>query len=162
MDRDWTAPSASMTLVEPTWARRDLPILVAAYKRLDADDRQSVEQLEEMRQELGLSVQDFAAGLEALEGADPPCIEVMIAGGWSDDKAGGGFVTGVSERARRELGAWPSPEGLVEQLAVALAKAADGEQEPERKSRLAAAAEALRSFARDVAVSVVADRLGRL
>jgi hypothetical protein len=86
----------------------------------------------------------------------------MLAGGWTDETAGGGFVTGVSERARRELGAWPSADVLVEQLAAALARAADEEQEPERKSRLRGAAEVLGGMARDIAVNVISSRIGQL
>ena len=39
----------------------------------------------------------------------------------------------VTERARRELGTWPSPESLVEALAAALEVAADTETEPGRE-----------------------------
>jgi hypothetical protein len=151
-----------LTEVESTWARRELPILVAAYRQVEEGAPQSVGQLEETRQELGLSVRDFAAGLEALEGADPPYIELQVAGGWTDEKAGGGFVEGVSERARRELGAWPSADTLVEQLAAALARAADEETEPERQSRLREAADVLAGMARDIAVSVISQRIGQL
>lgn len=107
-----------------------------------------------------MSVKDFAAGLEALEGADPPYIEVTSAGGWTDEKAGGGFIESVSERARRELGAWPSAETIVEQLAAALRRAADEEPELERKSRLRAAAEVIAGMARDVAVGVISAKIG--
>jgi hypothetical protein len=150
-----------MSSIESTWATRDLPILVAAYRRVESQAPQSVGQLEEMRQELGLTVQDFAAGLEALEGADPPHIELMVAGGWSDERARGRFVTGVSERAHRELGAWPSTDVFVEQLAAALARAADEEQEPERKSRLREAAEVLGGMARDIGVNVISAKIGQ-
>jgi hypothetical protein len=99
--------------------------------------------------------------VQALAGADPPYIEVSLSGGWADDHAGG-MIERVSERARRELGSWPSPDDLVAQLAAALAQAADRESEPERKSRLRAAADALGGVAREVAVRVISDRLGRL
>jgi hypothetical protein len=150
-----------MSHVESTWATRDPPILVAAYRRVEAREPQSVGQLEEMRQELGLSVGELEAGLEALESADPPYIETVIAGGWTKDKAGGGFITGVSERTRRELGAWPSADTFVEQLAAALSRAADEEPEPERKSRLREAAEVLGGMAREIAVNVISAKIGQ-
>jgi hypothetical protein len=152
-----------VTNVEDTWARRDLPILLAAYRRVESGERPPVAgQFEELRQELGLSVPDFERGLAALADADPPYIEVQVAGGWSDEKAGGGWVDGVSERARRELGGWPSADTLVDQLAAALRQAADEESEPERKGRLREAADVVGGMARDVAVAVISARIGNL
>ena len=151
-----------MPTIESTWARRELPILAAALRRLDSGEQRSLQQLEEIRQELDLTPKDLAAGIEALESADPPYIEVEVAGGWTDERAGGGFVVSVSERARRELGSWPSAESLVEQLAAALSRAADDEPEPERKGRLRDAAEVLASTARDIAVGVISTKIGRL
>ena len=119
-----------------TWATRELPILAAAFRRVDARERSSVGQPEEIRQELGFTPKVLLAGLNALEGADPPYLEFEVAGGWTNERAGGGYITGVSERARRELGTWPSADNLVEQLVAALTKAANEETEPERKSRL--------------------------
>jgi hypothetical protein len=119
-------------------------------------------QFEEMRQELGLTVADLERGLNAPAEADPPYIELQLAGGWSNERAGGGWVDGVTERARRELGAWPSPDTLVDQLAAALSEAADEESEPERKSRLRQAADVVGGMARDVAVAVISARIGNL
>jgi hypothetical protein len=82
--------------------------------------------------------------------------------GWGNDRAGGGYVTHVSERARCQLGAWPSADGIVEQLIEALSRAADDEAEPERKRGLRGAAEVLAGMARDVAVNVISARIGQL
>jgi hypothetical protein len=146
--------------VEDTWARRELPILLAAYRRIESGERPSAGQAEQMRQELGMPVRDFQRGLEALVNADPPYLEVRFAGGWSDEKAGGGFVDDVTERARRELGAWPTADMFVDQLAEALRRAADDEPEPERQGRLRQAADVLGGMARDVAVAFVSAKIG--
>jgi hypothetical protein len=142
-----------------TWASRDLPILRAALRRLDAGE--DMPDLEEIRQELGFTGNELLAGLRALESADPPYIGFDLAMGWSEDQASG-HVTGVSERARRELGAWPSAESLVDALAAAFAEAADAEEEPAKKNRLRSIAEGLGDAVRDIAVSVIAKRLGEL
>jgi hypothetical protein len=142
--------------ISDTWASRDLPILAAALRRLDAGEDPS---LEDIRADAGLTVAQLAAGLKALEGASPPYIEVGYTGGWTDDQANG-WVDRVSERARRELGAWPSAASLVADLVEALSAAADAEPEPERKSRLRTAADFLGGAARDVAVSVLAQKIG--
>lgn len=142
--------------IESTWTTRDLPILRGALRRLDAGEH--FPSLEDVRAETGLDVAQMRAGLKALEAAWPPYIEVSYTMAGPDRV--GGHVKNVSERARRELGAWPSAETLVDRLAAALAEAADAEDEPERKGKLRAAGDALASFARDVAVSVVSAQVG--
>jgi hypothetical protein len=148
--------------VEDTWVRRELPILLAAYRRVESGERPSVGQLEEMRRELGMTVRDIELGLAALADAAPPYIELQLAGGWSEEKAGGGYVDAVTERTRRELGAWPTADSLVDHLVEALGRAADDEPEPERKGRLRQAADVVGGMARDVAVAVISARIGRV
>ena len=110
----------------------------------------------------GSRPRELLAGLGALESADPPYLDVAYGGGWSDERAGGGYVSEVSERARRELGAWPTADGLLEQLVAALIREAEEEPEPERRGRLRNAADVLGGAARDIAVSVISARLGRI
>jgi hypothetical protein len=145
--------------LESTWASRDLPILRAALRRLDAGE--DYPELEAIRQELGFSGDDLLAGIRALESADPPYIDVELGMGWREDHASGSFA-GVSERARRELGTWPSAESLVDALAAAFAQAAEATQEPEEKRRLRAIADGLGGAARDIAVGVAVRLLGDL
>ena len=74
-----------------------------------------------------------------------------------DGRASGvlnGNVSQVTGKARREVGAWPTAEGVVDQLVAALAEAADAETEPERTSRLREAAETLGSTGYRIAVDV--------
>lgn len=100
--------------LEITWATRELPILRGALQRLDAGD--DFPDLHEVREALGLDSKQMDAGLRALESASPPYIELEWAGY---------FVKSVGERARRELGTWPSAETVVDRLAAALADAAE-------------------------------------
>jgi hypothetical protein len=144
--------------IAETWTSRDLPILAAALRRLDAGE--DVVDLEELRHEVGLDVATMRAGLKALESAWPPYIDVSHTMAGPDQV--GGHLQGVSERCRRELGTWPSADGLVDRLAQALADAADREAEPDRKNRLKALAEGLGGIARDVAVGVISAQLGKL
>lgn len=109
-----------------------------------------------------MTVRDLELGLAALADADPPYIELQVLGGWSEEKAGGGYVDAVTERARRELGGWPTADSLVDQLAEALGRAADDESEPERKGRLRQAADVVGGMARDVAVAVISARIGSI
>ena len=116
---------------------------------------------EEIRQAVGVSVREFEAGIDALAGADPPYLAVQLAGGWTKERAGGGYVE-YSERTRRELGAWPTPDNLIEELVAALSRAADNETSESERSRLRAAAEVIGGMARDIAVGVVTTRLGQV
>ncbi len=51
----------------PTWATRELPILRAALRRIDAGE--DLPTLEDIRAEAGLDVVQMRAGLMALDGA---------------------------------------------------------------------------------------------
>lgn len=143
------------TTLESTWTTRELPILRVALRRLDAGEM--FPNLEEIRAEVGLDVTQMRAGLRALEHALPPYIEVAYTMAGPDRV--GGHVADVSERARRELGTWPSAETVVDRLATALAEAADAEDEPERKGKLRTARDVLAGMAREVAVAVISKQV---
>jgi hypothetical protein len=144
--------------IRETWAKRELPILTFVLRRFDAGEQ--LVELEEVRAALEMPGPQMWAAANALRDASPPYIEVEFTGGWGDWRAGG-IITSVYERTRRELGAWPSADSVLEQLVAALAAAADTEPEPERKGRLRAAAELLGGMARDIAVQAIGVQLGR-
>jgi hypothetical protein len=139
-----------------TWSWRELPILRAALRRLDAGA--GLADLEDIRAELGLTGDNVWAGVHALQESTPPYVTASYTMGWRQDHASGS-ISAVSERARRELGTWPSADQLVTELAAALEEASE-QAEPEQKTRLSVAADALSGFARDVAVAVVARHVG--
>lgn len=145
--------SSTLVNVEDTWASRELPILEASLRRLDAG--QGFAQLRDIADELTFADDEIRAGVRALCDAQPPYLSVQWAGGRAI-----GHVDAVFERARRELGSWPSADAMVTQLVAALTSAAEAETEPERKGRLRAAAEVIGGMARDIAVAVFAKRLG--
>ena len=137
-----------------TWTTRELPILRAALSRIDGGDEYA--DLDELRVELGLTAGEVFAAVGALANASPPYLDVELRNGVRSP----GRIDSVDERARRELGTWPTAENVVAELAAALRVAADEAYEPEEKGRLGAAADALTGFARDVAVAVVARHVG--
>src|SRR4051794_37710320 len=98
--------------VRYTWAERDLPVLREALRRLDDGDQ--FPNLEQIRRAVGLSLEQMRTALHALGTADPPYITYSE---YAASEAVAGHIDGVSERARRELGSWPSAEGLVDRLA---------------------------------------------
>jgi len=58
----------------------------------------------------------------------------------------------VSERARRELGTWPSADVMLEQVIRALREAERSEARPEEKGKLRATIDYLVGAGRDIAV----------
>lgn len=92
---------------QSTWAIRELPILTTALLRLDAGE--DVAEFADLARETGLSENQLWAGLRALKTAQPPYIELD-----------GKDIWGVTERARRELGTWPSATSVVDALAAGI------------------------------------------
>jgi hypothetical protein len=142
--------------VRYTWADRELPILRSALRRLD--EGMSFAALEEIRLEVGLDVSQMRAGVQALESASPPYLTLRLT--MSGPDVVGGYVLSVSERARRELGTWPSGEDMLDRLVAALEAQAADTVEPEKQSKLRAAAAVIGGMAREVVVAVLAKRLG--
>lgn len=140
-----------------TWSWRELPILQRTLERIDGGD-QFVD-LRALQSELpNIESAQLREGLRAL--ADAGYLDVSFTMGGPSRVTG--HIDRVHERTRRELGSWPTAEVVVSDLAAGLEAAAEAEEEPERKGRLRAAGEALAGTAREVAVQVIAARLGQL
>lgn len=136
-----------------TWTTRELPILRAAMRRLEDGD--PFPDLEAIRQQVGLELGQMRLAVDALSGAQPPYFKVKLYN--TGPRVAHGHVTSISERARRELGTWPTSANVVDELVQAMERAAV--VEPEQRSRFLVIAAGLRGFARDVAVGVVATKL---
>jgi len=107
----------------------------------------------EIAERSGMPVQTTWAALAAMK---REFVDVEIVGGGDP---GNYFVTGVSDAARRAVGQWPSAETVADSLLDALSTAADSEQDPERKSKLRTAADAIGGVGRELLVSVVSSAL---
>jgi hypothetical protein len=140
-------------MAEPheTWTSRELPILRAALAQLDTGV--DAVDLDALRVSLRMTPDEIFAAVRAL--GEAGYIDVELRNGW-DGTRSPGYIDHVHERARRELGTWPTPENVLGELVAALSKASEEASEPEQKTRLRATADALSGFARDVAVAVVA------
>jgi DNA-binding transcriptional MocR family regulator len=132
--------------VRYTWADRDLPLLRESVRRIDAGEEWPG--MREIATSCGIDFGQAEVAFEALEEDG-----YLVIGGRAMG-ALNGSVRQVTGKARREVGAWPSAEGVVDQLVVALTAAADAETEPERKSRLREAADTLGSTGYRIAVDV--------
>jgi hypothetical protein len=132
--------------VRYTWAERDLPLLRESVRRIDAGEEWPG--MREIATSCGIDFGQAEVGFDALEEDGYLVIRGRALGVLN------GNVSQVTGKARREVGAWPTAEGVVDQLVVALAAAADAETEPEKKSRLRETADTLGSTGYKIAVDV--------
>jgi hypothetical protein len=133
--------------VEDTWTNRDLPVLEAAVRLLDADG--SWVAVRDIANATGIDPADVARSLTALY---PRYVGEM-------DQFSGGpepwTISTVTAEARETVGQWPTPESLVEQLAKAFNAAADREPDEQKRSRMREIAVMLTGTMKDLAIAVV-------
>jgi hypothetical protein len=100
-------------MLDDVWTTRDLPILLELARRLDGgiDDRQA------------------AVAAAALEDAG------YIDGVHVEEMRGPLIATHVTEKARREVGLWPSAETGVDRLVAALDVLAEQAEDEEERTR---------------------------
>jgi hypothetical protein len=135
-----------LNLVRDTWFSRELPVLDAAVSLLD--EGIDFPEATDIAERSGLDVKDVARALLALKGEYVDLLQSMgDPGGWA--------VSEVTSAARRAVGQWPSPEGVVDALAEAFGSAAEQEPDSEKKSRLRQVGSFLSGTGRDVATEVV-------
>ena len=146
-----------LEVMDDTWINRELPILVALVTRFDDP---AVDQVRpaEVIDLTGLDGNAVLRGLTALCEARPAYLEFVPVG---DETRAPAIITGITSIARRAVGAWPSPESMVDRLVEALTRAAEQEPDLERKSKLHQTALWLGGVLRDVAVQTVGTVVGR-
>jgi DNA-binding Lrp family transcriptional regulator len=132
-------------MAEETWSWRERPLLEIALREVDS--RGQVD-FEELAAETGLDPVVVWRTMKFLD--DAGYVDAYHASMPS------GFVASVSERTRRTLGSWPSPETLLDQMVRAFAEAAEREVEPEQKSKLLSVAEELGGAGRTLALDLIA------
>jgi hypothetical protein len=135
-----------LAMVRDTWVSRELPVLDAAVSLLD--EGIDFPEATDIAERSGLDVKDVARALLALRGEYVDLLQSMgDPGGWA--------VREVTSAARRAVGQWPSPEGVVDALAEAFGSAAEQEPDSEKKGRLRQVGSFLSGTGRDVATEVV-------
>ena len=130
-----------------TWNDRDLPVLRAIVEHFD-NPKAGPLRWPDVADLSGVDVETAERALWALRRAEPPYIE----GQTVDQEAAPIMVYGVTERAMVVAGQWPSPEAAVDELVATLAEAAEAEPDEDKRSKLKAAAQALGSVGRDIAI----------
>jgi hypothetical protein len=147
----FASPRVRLANVDDTWARRDLPVLDAIVSVFDKPDRYQM-RMPELVGLCRLPEGEVQAALRVLANATPPYISGTEVSGLTYPV----IITDVTERARRAVGQWPTPESLVNQVVNGLSEAAAHEPEPGKKWALREAASVLGDTAKDVATEIAA------
>ncbi len=137
--------------VPDTWTTRALPFLRSAVARFETYGEATSE---EIAADTGLGYRLLHETAFRLR--DEGFLEFSSHGGGSFD------VTGVTERGLTEVGAWPSPESLVERLLAALEKLAEEAPTEDDRSRAQRSFDFLQSLGRDVLTNAAGSALGGL
>ena len=133
-----------------TWAERDLPVLQILVDRFE--DGANLVEAREVADALDIDRPQANVSFRALANA-----------GYLADLTEtyeGASTSGITGRARREVGTWPTAESVMNELVAALASAEQHESDPERRDKVVAVRQALTGFLRDVAVGVLSNTLG--
>jgi hypothetical protein len=138
--------------MDDTWASRDLPVLESVVAQLDEllllnghPDAVDVAGWS------GWPVEEVIPALNALDGEYINLHRTLEPEGW--------YVTGVTARARRAVGQWPSGENLIERLSASISEAAEQEKDPAQKRRLLSVARELGGAAKTIAINVATEML---
>ncbi len=136
------------------WHDRDLPVLRAVVHAIDGSFEGP--EPDELVESSGLSPKDVNAALLALHRGE--YLEVAISTTFGGSEILG--VNTISEKAYRAAGAWPSREGMADELLAALRDLAEYSDDPVEKSRAKKALEALGGFSRDTLIAVIGASTG--
>ena len=143
-------------IADETWSWRELPVLAAIVRALDSGDYEPPGPgIAAIAALAGLDVDVTTRSLRALEEAR--LVEVT----WANPaRREGGFVRRASAQARQEVGAWPTPERLLDQLIELLRDAAENEADNERKTMYRRLADELSGGLRTVMLGLFTRFLG--
>ena len=138
--------------MESTWEARDLPVLTAVVAICDEDPWGEADP-SEVAGRTGLSIDEVTKSLWKLAGENPPFFS------FSDESTFGGRDIGSismpTGHAQRTVGAWPTPDSVVERMILALQEAAQNAQTEEERSRLQRAADAVGGVGKGVITGVM-------
>jgi hypothetical protein len=133
--------------MQDTWYNRELPVLRAAVAAFERDLGRLLPEVSDLAEATGLAADDVARAVAALH---PEYLDLQTTPG----EPTSWFVQRVHTSARRAVGQWPSPDTLAAQLAAAMQQVAEHTSDPDAKSRLRRAAEAIGGLAKDVLTEV--------
>lgn len=128
------------------WTTRDLPVLRAYVELENADDDISNAN-DDVAAELGMTLDELDRSLSKLDQAEYIHTRATF---------GGVYVTGVTERRLREVGAWPSEQTALDRMLEALESIAEHTDDEDTRTRARKIIEGLSGAGRQLGLSVAA------
>lgn len=135
--------------VPDTWSTRALPLLRSAVARFETYGEATSE---EIAADTGLGYRLLHETAFRLR--DEGFLDIYFEGG------GSFHITGITERGLTEVGAWPTPESLVERLLAALEEQANAAPTEQERSRARRTLDALKGIGLDVLTNAAGSALG--
>jgi hypothetical protein len=148
-----------LVIMDDTWKSRDFPVLEAAVRLHYELWPAAIPTGSDIVEATTLSREDVARSLNALKDV---YLEVSLTMSGGDPSPWP--ITKVYPGARTAVGQWPSAESVLNKLIAGLEEAAEGELDPEKRSRLKDTASwlgaGLRGTAENVLGAVIARSMG--
>jgi hypothetical protein len=139
--------------VRPTWEERELLVLRAVLDLVETQGEDDINPTE-IAQFAGFDEATVQASLRALGGGQPPFFAKINRNADGDAY----LVSSPTERARRAVGLWPTPEDLADRFIEAFEKAAEEAQSEEQRTTYRKIAR----LARDAGISVLVSVTSRI
>jgi hypothetical protein len=133
-----------------TWETRELPVLRAIVDLSDVGHLGGITPAH-IVERTGMDPTTVSRALRALANENPSLFQ------WDDIAETGDIVVVVNPTgdARRAVGTWPAPDAWADRLIAALTDAADRASNPDEKTKLRRAADALGSIGKEVLTDVL-------
>jgi hypothetical protein len=132
------------------WENRDLPVLRAIVDEFEDGEADCVT-VEEIMARTGFDRPTVGRSIQALEGGQPTFVETDW--GFGDYNV---TVNRVTERARRAVGDWPTPEDLADRFIAAYQRAAYSAETDEQRNAMRRVASIVGETGRGLLVEVMA------
>ncbi|MEV4287379.1 hypothetical protein AB0K40_17885 [Nonomuraea bangladeshensis] len=142
-----------------TWETRDLPVLKAIVEMTDEGAWHIKPQ--EVAERTGLSQDDVEVAFAALAAEHPPFFSFIDATSLASKRREIGRVYNPTGHARRTVGTWPTAERLADRIIVGLERAADAEEDEEKRGRLKRMAAWFGGAGREVLIEVAGSAISK-
>jgi hypothetical protein len=137
--------------MDSSWETRELVVLEAAVRHFDDPDAASLDP-SQIAQMTGLDESSAMRALRSLVTAAPP----YVVGVTTAEFAFPTMLTDVTERARRTVGQWPTPEGLSNRIVAAIEEVAANASSEDERSRARRVLESVGGVGKGVLTAVLA------
>ncbi|MCO7238694.1 hypothetical protein [Aeromicrobium sp. CnD17-E] len=139
-----------------TWHTRDLLVLRAAVRHIDATGEEA--RVHHLTQATGLDSEQVIRAARALDSAGIVSA-VILDGGWGGPTQVEA-IRRLSRQAYELSGAWPGPDSVADRLLATLQDVAEHGSDPVEKAKARKALDAMGSLGRDLLVSVAGAAAG--